>query len=103
MKSIIIIFICVIFFASNFFIANGSFLSGLGQGKAKISLNDKLVESFPDYSDLSYEEVAFKTDEISLSANEWFTKVKACIQKCMELNPHETIKSNCVAKMCEFY
>ena len=92
----------IIFLLWVLILVNGSPLSLIVE-RFQPAKSDKLQEVFPDYSDLSFEEINIETNEISLSLDEWYSNIYDCIKKCQEMNPNETYKSNCVQKICEFY
>ena len=69
----------------------------------QISQPSKPVDDFPEYSDLIFEEINIEMDEIGLDLDAYREKIDACIKKCIEKNPNEKFKSNCVQKTCEIY
>jgi hypothetical protein len=60
-------------------------------------------DEFPDYSDLVFEEINIEMDEIGLDLDTYREKIDNCIKICIEKNPNEKFKSNCVQKTCEIY
>ena len=93
---ILFISFCVLYFLSSIMV-NGSFLTAL------FGASDVKTDEFPDYSDVQFEDIDFEMDEISFDVDEYKAKIEACIKTCIEKNPNEKFKSNCVQKTCEIY
>ena len=73
----------------------------------RAGMDEKLPDVFPDYSDLVFEEINFKTKEVQMSNDDWYIAVQKCLMKCMQDHPEDYkkpfYKNYCIQKTCDFY
>jgi hypothetical protein len=101
MKSKNIFFCLFLYLSLNISVNCSGLLSRLLFGQIIQPSNSN--DEFPDYSDLVFEEINIEMDEIGLDLDAYREKIDNCIKICIEKNPNEKFKSNCVQKTCEIY